>query len=159
MEQQKKHGIVRRSVVGVGRAWSYSIGLTSTVRELGRISGKVIDGFHFVRNKLADGPQNYRHESFQDAVERLGLDEAHLIRQAKAFSLRAHSWLAALLLATVWLAGAAWSDAPVLHVILCLGAMILAFSKAVTARFRFCQIRDTTLYGFGPWFWSLGGRW
>lgn len=158
MEQQKKRGIARRAVVGVGKAWSYSLGITSAVREAVRIGGKVADGYRFVRNKLADGPHNYRHETFAEAVERLGLDEAHLIRQAKAFNLRGYSWLAALLLATAWLAGAAWSDAPVAHVILCLGVMILAFSKAITFRFRACQIRDNALYSFGPWFFSPG-RW
>lgn len=155
---QKKHGVARRAVVGVGKAWSYSIGFTSAVREAVRIGGKIVNGYHYVRNKLADGPENYRHETFQDAVDRLGLDEARLVHQWRVFNLRAHSWMAALLLATAWLAGAAWSDAPLSHVILCLGAMILSFSKAITWRFRVCQIRDAELYNFGPWFFSPG-RW
>ena len=160
MEQKTKNpGVARRAVVGVAKSWSYSIGLTSALREGFRIIGNIADGFRFVRRKLADGPHNYRHETFQDAVDRLGLDETHLIRQARVFNFRALSWLAALLLATVWLAGAAWSDAPLLHVIMCLGAMTMTFAKAITWRFRFAQIRDAELYSFGPWFWSLGGKW
>ncbi len=154
-----KPGIARRAVIGGVKSWSYSIGLTSTVREGIRIWGNIADGYRFVRRKLADGPHNYRHETFQDAVDRLGLDEAQLIQQGRAFNKRAFWWLAALMLATVWLAGAAWSDAPILHVVLCLGDMAFTFSKAITWRFRFCQIRDAELYSFGPWFWSLGGKW
>lgn len=156
--EQRKHGVARRAVVGVAKAWSYSLGITSLAHELGRIGGNVAAAGGWVRRKLADGSENYRHETFQEAVDRLGLDEAHLVRQGRAFNVRAHSWMAALLLATAWLAGAAWSDAPLLHVILCLGVMILAFSKAITWRFRACQIRDAELYGFGPWFLSPG-RW
>jgi len=158
MEQNKKHGVARRAVVGVAKAWSYSVGITSLVRELGRIGGNVAAAGGWIRRKLADGPENYRHETFQEAVDRLGLDEAHLVRQWRAFNLRAHSWMAALLLATAWLAGAAWSDAPLAHGVLCLGVMFLAFSKAITWRFRACQIRDAELYSFVPWFLSPG-RW
>ncbi len=156
--EQKKHGVARRAVVGVAKAWSYSVGVTSLVRELGRIGGNVAAGVGWIRRKLSDGPENYRHETFQEAVDRLGLDEAHLVRQWRVFNLRAHSWMAALLLATAWLAGAAWSDAPLLHVILCLGVMFVAFSKAFTWRFRACQIRDAELYSFVPWLFSPG-RW
>lgn len=159
MEQTKKPGVARRAVVGVAKAWSYSIGLTSLARELGRIGGNVAHVGGYVRRKLADGPHNYRNEKFGEAVDRLGLDEAHLIRQARAFNRWAFWWLAVLLLATVWLAGASWSDAPVRQVILCFGIMFVAFAKASTWRYRFCQIRDAELYSFGPWFWSLGRRW
>lgn len=159
MEQQpKKHGVARRAVVGVAKAWSYSLGITSLARELGRIGGNAAAAGGWVRQKLSDGPKNYRHETFQEAVDRLGLDEAHLVRQWRAFNLCAHSWMAAFLLATVWLAGAAWSDMPLSHGILCFGAMVFTFSKAITWRFRACQVRDAELYSFGPWFFSPG-RW
>ena len=152
METTKQPGIARRAVVGVGKAWFYSLGLTGLAHELRRIGGNVIAAGGYVRRKLQEGPQNYRHETFQDAVDRLGLDDAHLVRQARAFNTRALSWLTAMLLATAWLAGAAWSDAPFAHAALCLGAIFMTFSKAITNRFRFCQIRDQELYSFGPWF-------
>lgn len=159
MEHQKKHGIARRAVVGVGKAWSYSLGITSLARELGRIGGNVAAVGGYVRRKLADGPHNYRHETFQDAVDRLGLDEAQLIRQARAFNKWAFWWLAALLLTTLWLAGAVRSNAPVLHVILCFGMMLVTFAKASTWRFRFCQIRDHDFdHGFASWLMNPG-RW
>lgn len=158
MENTKKPGIGRRAVVGVGKAWAYSLGFTGLARELGRIGGNVVAAGGYVRRKLQDGPQNYRHEIFQDAVDRLGLDDAHLVRQARAFNTRAFSWLAAMLLATAWLAGAAWSDAPLAHAVLCLGAIFMTFSKAITFRFRFCQIRDRSLYAFFSWF-SDPSRW
>ena len=156
--ENTKHGIARRAVVGVGKAWFYSLGLTGLAHELRRIGGNVIAAGGYVRRKLNDGPHNYRRETFQDAVARLHLDHAHLVSQARVFNVRAFSWLAAMLLATAWLAGAAWSDAPLSHAVLCLGAMFATFSKAITWRFRFCQIRDQELYSFGPWFRNPG-RW
>lgn len=158
MEKTKQPGIARRAVVGVGKAWFYSLGLTGLAHELRRIGGNVIAAGGYVRRKLQDGPQNYRHETFQDAVDRLGLDDAHLVRQARAFNLRAFSWLAAMLLATAWLAGAAWSDAPLSHAVLCLGAIFMAFAKAITYRFRYCQVRQRELFSFAPWFCNPG-RW
>ncbi|MBW7900332.1 MAG: hypothetical protein H3C26_02570 [Rhodocyclaceae bacterium] len=156
-DTQKKHGIARRAVVGLGRAWLYSIGITSLGRTLGRIGGDINAGFGHVRRKLADG--NYRRESFQQAVERLDLDSEHLVHQARAFNVRAFSWLGAALLSLLWLLGAGWSDAPFSHAILCLGAVFMASCKSLSWRFRACQIRDGELYSFGPWFWSLGRRW
>lgn len=158
MENKKQHGIIRRAAVGSVKAFSYSLGLTSLARELGRIGGNVAAVGGYVRRKLQDGPQNYRNETFQDAVNRLGLDDAHLVRQARAFNTRAFAWLASMLLATAWLAGAAWSDAPLAHAVLCLGAIFITFAKAITARFRYAQIRDQELYGFGPYIGNPG-RW
>lgn len=156
---QKKHSVTRRAVVGVSKAWLYSTGFSSLGRTLGQIGGNVASGFGYVRRKLQDGPNNYRSETFEDAVDRLGLDEARLVRQARAFNVRAFSWLGAALLAVLWLVGVEWSDAPLSHGLLCLGAVFMALCKAITARFRACQIRDREMFSFGPWFWSLGGRW
>lgn len=158
MEQQKKPGRARRTVAFVGKAWAYSLGITSVKRELGRIGSNAATVGTWALRQLRSSPADYRHESFAEAIDRLGLAEEDLIRQARAFNLRAHSWLAALFLAAAWFAGAAWSDAPASHTVLCFGAMFLAFSKAITFRFRFCQCRDTELYAFWPWFFSPG-RW
>lgn len=158
MEQQKKHGIVRRGAAGLGKAWAYSLGITSLWREGQRIGGHLGTGFEYVRRKLTDSPANYRKETFEEAVERLGLDEAHLVKQARAFNVRAFSWLASMSLAFLWMMWAPWSDSPISHFFLCLGVMILSFSKFITWRFRYCQIRDRELFSFGPWF-SNPGRW
>lgn len=155
---QKKPGIARRAVVGVGKVWAYSTGITSLARELGRIGGNLGGAAGAIRRKLSDGPQNYRNEKFQEAVDRLGLDEGDLVKLYKYCNTWGLGWLASLLLTTFWLAGAVWSNAPVLHVILCFGWMFVTFSKAITWRFRACQIRDAELYSFGPWFLSPG-RW
>lgn len=158
MEQQKKRGIMRRASVGIAKGWVYSLGITSAYREVQRIGGNLSAIGAQARRKLTDSPENYRHEGFADAVERLGLDEAHLVRRARAFNVRALSWLAAMALATVWLAYIPWSNAPVQHFVLCLGIIFMTFCKAITFRFRVCQIRDHELYSFGPWFRSPG-RW
>jgi hypothetical protein len=159
MEQTKKPGVARRAVVGVAKAWSYSIGLTSLARELGRIGGNLATVGGWVRRKLADGPQNYRHESFAEAVERLGLDEAHLIQQGRAFKQRAIWFFIATLAAAGALAYAPFTDHPVNAFFMALGALALTGARWLQWHFRYCQIRDAELYSFGPWFWSLGRRW
>lgn len=156
--EQKKPGIARRAAVGVGKAWAYSLGITSLAREFGRIGGNVAAGGGFVRRKLADGPQNYRNETFQEAIERLDLDEEHLVRQARVFSTRAWSWFASMMLATAWLARISISNAPWSHALLCFGLIGMSFAKSITWRFRFCQVRDRELYSFGPWFFNTR-RW
>lgn len=155
MEQKKQK---RRIALGLAKAWAYSLGFTGLYRDGRRIGGNLSALANHVRRKLKDGPQNYRHETFREAVERLGLDEEHLIRQARAFNLRAHSWFAALMLSTAWLAAIPLSDAPWSHALVCVGAMSMTFAKAITNRFRFAQIRDAELYSFGPWFFSPA-RW
>lgn len=158
MAQQKKPGIARRAAVGTVKAWSYSIGLTSLAGTASRIGGNALTLARFVRRTLKDGPQNYRHETFEEAVERLGLSDAQLIRRARLFSRYSMSWFAGLMLAALWMAGAAWSDAPIQHVLLCFATMFLTSSKVFTYRFRYCQIRDQELYAFGPWLRSPS-RW
>lgn len=158
MEQPKKHGIVRRGAGGLGKAWAYSLGFTGLYNTGKRIAGNLSDAGAHVRRKLNDSPENYRHETFEEAVERLGLDEAHLVRQARDFNIRAFSWLTSMVLATLWMMWAPWSDSPVSHFILCLGLMIMSFSKFISWRFRACQIRDRELFSFGPWIRNPG-RW
>lgn len=160
MEQQKKPGIVRRAASGTAKAWAYSLGLTGLYSTGKRIGGNLSAAGAHVRRKLKDSPASHRHETFEDAVSRLSLDEAHLVRQARAFNTRALSWLAAMVMATAWLGWLALSGTLTLQAfVLWLGLMFMTCAKSITWRFRYCQIRDQELYGFGPWFWSLGGRW
>lgn len=157
-QQQKKPGISRRAGVGLAKAWFYSLGITSVAREGQRIGGNLAALGAHVRRKLTDSPDNYRHETFEEAVQRLSLDEAHLMRQAHAFKVRANSWFTALMLATCWLAGIPFTNAPWSHALLCAGVMLMAFGKFITWRFRYSQIRDKELCSFTPWFFSPG-RW
>ena len=158
MDHEQKHGIVRRAGVGVAKAWAYSLGITSLYREGRRIAGSLGALGAGMRRKLSDGPENYRHETFEAAVQRLGLDGDELVRQARIFNLRAASWFAAMMLATSWMAYIPWSDAPLQHFVLCLGLVLMTGAKFITWRFRFCQIRDQELYSFMPWILNLG-RW
>ena len=162
MEQQitkKKPGIIRRAASGTAKAWAWSIGLPALVKTGKRIGGNLSAAGTHVRRQLNDSQANYRIESFKAAVERLGLDETHLIKQAKAFNTRALSWLASMILASGWLAWLAASDALTVQAfIIWVGLMTMTFAKTITWRFRFCQIRDQELYSFGPWLRSPG-RW
>jgi hypothetical protein len=162
MEQQitkKKPGIIRRAATGTAKAWAWSIGLPALVKTGKRIAGNVGAAGAHVRRQLNDSPANYRHETFEDAVERLSLDEAHLVKRAKAFNVRSMSWLASMILASGWLAWLAASDALTVQAfVIWLGLMTMTFAKTITWRFRYCQIRDQELYSFGPWLRSPG-RW
>ncbi|MFA7292172.1 MAG: hypothetical protein WC023_07965 [Rhodocyclaceae bacterium] len=158
MEQQQRRGFGRRAVVGVGKAWSYSIGLTSLVRELGRIGRNVAAVGGYVRRKWADGPHNYRHETFAEAVERLGLDEAQLISQGRAFKQRASWFFIAMLAAAGALAYAPFTDHPVNAFFMALGAFVLTGARWLMWHFRYAQLRDAELYSLGPWLLSPG-RW
>lgn len=156
--EQKKHGFARRATVGVAKAWAYSLGITSLARDGQRIAGNMgALGVH-VRRKLKDSPKNYRHEAFEEAVERLDLDEAHLVRQARIFKHRAVWYFVATMSATAWLGYTPFTDHPVNAFFMALGAIALTGAKWLRWHFRFCQIRDRELYSFGPWFRSPG-RW
>lgn len=162
MEQQnpkKKHGIVRRAAVGVGKAWAYSLGLTSLYGTGKRISGNLAAGAAHVRRQLNDSPANYRHETFEQAVERLGLDEAHLIRRARIFKRWASWCFVATMVATAWLAYAPFTDRPFNAFLLTVGIIFMTGSQWLKWHFRFCQIRDQSLeLGFVQWLLNPG-RW
>ena len=162
MEQQttkKKPGIIRRAASGTAKAWSYSIGLTSFYRTTRRIGGKLSDVVAHGRRQLKDTAANHRRESFQDAVQRLSLDEAHLIKQAKAFNTRSLSWLASMVMATAWLGWLALSGTLTLQAfILWCGLMFMAGAKTITWRFRYSQICHQELFSFGS-FLRTPGRW
>jgi hypothetical protein len=154
MKQKQKRGIVRRVAVGTFNAWSYSVGLTSLGRTVGRIGGNVGKAADQLRRK-----QNHRKETFEDAVARLGLDEEDLIRQALIFRKYAVWYFVATMLATAWLAYAPYTSHPVSAVFVTTGIVIVTASKWLTWNFRFCQVRDRDLScGFWEWFFSPG-RW
>lgn len=160
MEQQKKkYSFARRAAVGTAKAWSYSVGLTSLARTGQRITHDLATLGAHVRRRLNDSPENYRCESFEAAVQRLGLDEARLRKQARTFSTFSLAWLAASVLASLWLGWLVLSGTLQLQglVVWC-GVMFMTSSKSITWRFRFCQCRDQELYSFVPWF-TNPGRW
>ncbi|MDO8465277.1 MAG: hypothetical protein Q7S46_08510 [Gallionella sp.] len=162
MEQQKtgfKTGFVWRAATGTAKAWTYSLGITGLYRTGKGLSSKLSDAGAHVRRQLNDSPANYRHETFKQAIERQCLDEAHLIKRAKTFNTRSLSWLASMVMATAWLAWLALSGTLTLQAfIVWLGLMVMTGAKCITWRFRYSQIRDQELYGFGPWFRNPG-RW
>ena len=102
MEQQtpqKKPGIIRRAATGTVKAWAYSIGLPALVKTGKRIGGNLSAAGAHVRHQLNDSPGNHRCETFDEAMMRQGLDEAHLIKRAKIFNTASLSWLGGQLLA------------------------------------------------------------
>lgn len=159
-EQQKKHGIVRRAAGGTAKAWAYSLGLTGLYSTLKRLGGKLAAIGSFVWQKLNDSSDNYNKESFDQAVARLCLDEAHLNKQAKAFNTWALSWLASIFVSIAWVGWLALSGMLTMQgFILWFFFMFMAGAKFITWRFRYYQIMDRELYSFGTWFRDNLGRW
>lgn len=158
-KQQRKPGFVRRAAGGTARAWAFSLGFTELYRTFKRIGGNLSAANAHVRRQLKDSPANYRHETFEDAVQRLSLDEAHLIKQAKAFNTRSLSWLASMVMASAWLAYLALSGTLTsLAFILWLGLMFMTGAKTITWRFRYSQICHQELFSFKS-FLRNPGRW
>lgn len=158
MEQQKKRGIVRRAASTTAHLWAKSLGLVGLADTLQRIGNNAGDLFHLAKSRIQDKPENHRHETFDEAVARLDLNEEHLLRQAQAFRIRAWSWFVSTMLATAWLAYIPHSSHPVQGFIVATALIFMCFAKCITWHFRFCQIRDQDLYAFGPWFRNPG-RW
>lgn len=148
---QKQRNIFVRGGHAVGRFWLWSTGVGTLGSQLGRI-GSNLKGF------IQQGQRReYRHETFEDAVSRLSLDEQHLIRQARSFNLVAAVWFLMMTLALGWLSLAPRSDSPLAHVLISLGLVWVCFAKWITWRFRFCQIRDQELYSLQSWI--VSGKW
>lgn len=159
MEQSKKqHGIVRRAAGGTAKAWAWSLGLTGLYRDAQRIGGRLSAAGAHVRRKLNDKPDNYRRESFNDAMERQGLDEAHLVKQARIFKHYAFWYFVAAMVATAWLAYIPFTERPLNAFLIAVGVIAVTGSQWLKWHFRYCQIRDQELYSFGPWFRNPG-RW
>lgn len=160
MEQSKKqHGIVRRAAGGTAKAWAYSIGLTGLYSTVKRIGGNLSAVGAHVHSKLNDSPANYRHETFEQAVESLGLDEAHLIRQARIFKRYATWCFVATMMAIAWLAYVPFTDHPFSAFLLTVGIIFLTGSQWLKWHFNFCKIRDQSLeQGFIQWLLTPG-RW
>ncbi|ARU31737.1 hypothetical protein CAP31_08620 [Sulfuriferula sp. AH1] len=159
--QPQKRGLVwliKQSAVGLGKGWAWSLGLTSLKNEGVRIASNVSDLGAYVHRKLTEQP-TCRHESFNDAVDRLGLTEEDLIRQAKIFNSRAANWFLSAAIGLLWMAFLPTSNSPFSHFLLCFGIILMSSAKAVTWRFRFCQIREEQLFGFGEWLRGEAGKW
>ena len=155
-DTQRKH-YVRRAAVGVAKGWSYSVGLTSLAATVHRIGGDVSNLAGHVSQALAK--KQYRHETFQEAVDRLGLTPADLTRQAARFNTLSFSWMGASLLTVSWMLYLSWTGQ--LHLqslLMCLSTLAMTTSKFTASRFRACQLRDRELYAFTPWAFQPG-RW
>lgn len=161
MEQQttkKKPGFVRRAAGGTAKAWAYSLGLTGLYRTGKRIGGNLSAVGAHVRRQLNDSSANYRHESFNEACVRLGLDEVHLIRRARIFKHRATWYFVATMVATAWLAYVPFTDRPLSAFLLTIGVIFVTGSKWLKWHFNFCKIRDQSLeQGFVQWLCTPGG--
>ncbi len=151
MEQQQKPGIVRRGAGAIGKGWAYSLGLTGLYRDGQRIAGSLGAAAGKAAAALRSSPARYRRETFEEAVQRMGLSEQDLLKQARVFNTRVNSWILSMCLAVGWLLAITISDSPWSHALVCFGLIFLSAGKALCWRFRWCQIRDLELYSFGPW--------
>lgn len=96
----------------------------------------------------------YRTESFEDAVDRLGLTNETLKRRHDQLAGLSIIYGIIVIVALLFLAATPISDHPFNHALMSLGTAILAGTKFLSARFRVSQIRAGDLFGF--WQWLFG---
>lgn len=136
---KKAIGVVRR----VGSAYVWSI--AGDWKEVRENAGRLRDRLHGLRNR------EYREESFDDAVERLGLTQERLRqRHDQLFGLSMIYGLIALI-AVGFLCVTPLSEHPFNHALMSLSVLIVAGTKFLAARFRVAQLRAGRLFGFKVW--------
>lgn len=136
---KKAMGVARR--VGSVYVWS----IAGDWREVRENAGRLRERLHGLRNR------KYREESFDCAVERLGLTKEQLRqRQDQLFGLSVIYGLI-VVIAVVFLCVAPLSAHPVNHALMSLGVIIVAGTKFLAARFRVAQIHSRRLLGFKEW--------
>lgn len=142
MAFQKTKTAIRR----VGKAYVWSVtGDWSEVRENAeRVHQRLRGLLH----------RKHRRESFAEAVDRLELTN-EMLRQ-RHDQLAGLSVVYGLIVVTAlgFFAASPLSDHPFSHALMSLGAVVLAGTKLLAARFRVAQIRAGQLFGF--WEWLFG---
>lgn len=98
--------------------------------------------------------KNLRHETFHEAIERLQITNTDLIVTGRSFAKRRNVWFFCFIVSFAFFASAPFVANPISHGMISAGAMALCLAKSLVWHFRFCQVRDQELYGFGPWFFS-----
>lgn len=93
-------------------------------------------------------------ETFEEATQRHGLTEINVRAVEHSFAKRTAWWFVCLVCSFAIFALTPFVAHPVSHALLSGGVMILSAAKTLVWRFRYCQARDRSLYGFGPWFFS-----
>ena len=107
--------------------------------------------------KLAEEREaSARHETFQEATQRLGISEDRLEKTLHALELRAAIWFALCAVAFCSLTLSGISAHPVNQAVLSIGVLLLGASQAAKSRFRAAQIHRRQLFGF--WAWLTGAR-
>lgn len=99
-----------------------------------------------------------RHETFADAVARLGLTDDRLRRRQQEFEFTAAVWFSLCAVSFVFLLLSVVSAHPVSQAALSIGVMALAASHAIKARFRAAQVRQRELFGFTAWLFGRGHK-
>ena len=139
MTGERKKGIIRRA--GSAYAWS----IAGDWREVRENFGKLRARLAELRNA------QYLDESFNEAVDRLGLTQAQLHqRHDQLFGLSVIYGLI-VMVAFGFLCATTYSPHPINHALMSSGVIIVAGSKFITARFRVAQIRAGRLFGFKEW--------
>lgn len=138
-----KKGIFRRAVSAY--AWS----IAGDWREVNGNAKRLRARLAALRNF------KYREESFDDAVNRLGLTKAELHRRHDQLLGLSAIYGLIVLVAIGFFCIAPYSTHPVNHALMSLGVIIVAGSKFLASRFRVAQIRSRWLFGFKEWL--LGG--
>lgn len=136
-------GIVRR----VGRLYAWSI--LGTWREVRDNATRLQQRLR----QLRDGPR--RHETFTDAVDRFGLTTERLVKRHNELTSLSVLYAVIVVIGLGFLAAAPQSEHPINHVLMSIGAIVVAGSKFLVTRFRIAQIKAQRFFGFGDWLRGL----
>lgn len=91
------------------------------------------------------------HETFSQAVGRLGLTEGDLQKQLGDIQFRASLWLAVFCISLTVLVISPLVSNPASHALNAAAITTVGLARWLSWRFRGCQCRARALYGFGGW--------
>lgn len=145
-EKGKRPGVIARSArvakrVGGFYAWTVTGDLQERKEDFKRIKAR-LDG---ILNR------RFRHESFDEAVARLGLSDEDLKKRADYLASLGFLFGLISALALLFLAATPLSPSPLNHALMSSGVVFVAGTKYLAIRFRVAQIRKRAFFEFKDW--------
>ncbi len=143
----KKQGLFSRAAKTARHIGSFYIWtVAGNFKELRDNTKRIKDGFKGILNR------HYRHESFEDVVQRLNLSEDDLNQRADFLAALAFLFGLIAVIAFFFLLATPLSPSPINHAMMSFGVAFVAGAKYVTTRFRVAQIRARNFFDFSAWF-------
>lgn len=127
----------------IGRGYIWSI--TGDLDEVKQNFRNARDRMHGMLNR------EFRHETFEEAIQRLGLSKQDIEDKRRQFDLMAFFYGLLSLLCFLYMLMAPFSPHPIAHGFLMFGVFVVFFTKYIGFRFRIAQIRAQQFFEFKDW--------